>query len=136
VKTLLMLGIAFVTLSLAGCAHQHSDDRYYDRGPPPHAPAHGYRAKHHRHNMMYDNRLGAYVVLGYDDHYYLDDRYYRYRDGGWWFNVDIDSRDWRHIDANRVPHKLRKSQGGKGKQHKHKKHSGKGKNKHDDKGRH
>lgn len=109
-RALLLLGAVLLTFMLAGCAHQRNDGgRYYDQGPPPHAPAHGYRAKHRQHNMVYDSRVGAYVVSGYRDYYYLKDRYYRYRDGDWSFNDDIDGRNWDHIDYDQVPYKLRNS---------------------------
>jgi hypothetical protein len=119
-RVLLILATAMLSLGLAGCGDRHSvryadDGRYYRDGPPPHAPAHGYRAKHHHHDMIYDSRLGAYVVLGYDNYYYNDGWYFRYVDGFWQINVNLDDRDWRQADYYRVPEGLRNTK--RSKQH-------------------
>lgn len=110
----LLITAALLTLSLSGCVNRASvaygdGGRDYRGGPPPHAPAHGYRAKYRHHNMVYDSRLGAYVVLGYDDHYYNDGWYFRYYDGFWQINADLRDRDWRDVDYYRVPEGLRYS---------------------------
>jgi hypothetical protein len=135
-KAIALLTTLLLTLFIAGCAKQagvtYGDGGgHYDQGPPPHAPAHGYRAKHRHHDMHYDSKLGAYIVLGYDDHFYADNMYFRYRDGGWQFSLDLDGHDWHRAHDKQVPYKLRKSKAGKSK--KHKDHPGKGKDK--DKGR-
>jgi hypothetical protein len=115
-KITLLMTTALLALSVSGCADRasvvYADGRDYRGGPPPHAPAHGYRAKHQRHNMVYDSRLGAYIVLGYDDHYYNDGWYFRYRDGLWQINADLRDRDWRDVDHYRVPEGLRYSKHG------------------------
>lgn len=106
-KILSILAAALLALALSSCArypHHHG----YHQGPPPHAPAHGYRAKHEHHDLVYDSRLGAYLVLGYDDLYYLDDHYYRFHDGYWLYSRYIDD-DWRRIDYDHVPSRLRYS---------------------------
>lgn len=113
-RVLLLLTAALLTVTVSGCATRASvgygdHDRHYHGGPPPHAPAHGYRAKHHHHDMVYDSRLGAYVVLGYDDYYYNDGWYFRYHDGFWQINADLRDRDWRDADHYRVPEGLRHS---------------------------
>lgn len=74
-----------LTLLLGGCfPHIHHDhDRGYDRGPPAHAPAHGYRKKMHNHDMSFDSGLGVYVVVGSPGFYFWDDFYWRLRDGFW-----------------------------------------------------
>lgn len=112
-RVLLLLGVALLSLTASGCVNRASvgygDDRHYHGGPPPHAPAHGYRAKHHHHDMVYDSRLGAYVVLGYSDHYYHDGWYFRYYDGFWQISADLGDRDWRDVDRYRIPEGLRYS---------------------------
>lgn len=112
-RVLLVLGIALLSLTASGCVNRASvgygDGRHYHDGPPPHAPAHGYRAKHHHHDMVYDSRLGAYVVLGYNDHYYNDGWYFRYHDGFWQISAELGGRDWRDVDHYRVPEGLRYS---------------------------
>lgn len=135
----LVITVALLAVSLSGCVnrasvayndgdrHYHDGGRYYDDGPPPHAPAHGYRAKHHRHNMVYDARLRAYVVLGYHDYYYNDGLYFRYRDGLWEINAQLSDRDWRKVDYYRVPEGLRYSKRDKRKDKRRDDHPGKGK---------
>jgi hypothetical protein len=112
-RVLLLFGVVLLSLTASGCASRASvgygDHRHYQGGPPPHAPAHGYRAKHHHRDMVYDSRLGAYVVLGYRDHYYHDGWYFRYFDGFWQISADLGDRDWRDVDRYRVPEGLRYS---------------------------
>ncbi len=130
-RAFLLLATALMALAVTGCVKQagvsYGDDTgHYHKGPPPHAPAHGYRAKHQHHDMRYDSKLGAYVVLGYDDHFYADNLFFRYRDSGWQFSLDLDGHDWHRARDKQVPYKLRKSKTGKTK---HKEHRGKGKDK-------
>jgi hypothetical protein len=112
-RVLVVLGIALLSLTASGCVNRASvgygEDRHYHDGPPPHAPAHGYRAKHHHRDMVYDSRLGAYVVLGYRDHYYHDGWYFRYFDGFWQISAELGDRKWRDVDRYRVPEGLRYS---------------------------
>lgn len=133
-KLLIAVLMALFTFGVTGCATRTAvgvgygdGPHYHKEGPPPHAPAHGYRHKYHQHDYVYDSKIGAYVVLGYDDHFYIDELYYRYRDGGWQVSVHLDGHDWRHIDDRKVPYKLRKS-----KAHKHK---DKGKKEHNEHGK-
>lgn len=138
-KVLGLMSLLLATIIVSGCVRSGSvsygDDRHYDGGPPPHAPAHGYRAKHRHHNMVYDSRLGAYVVLGYSDHYFQNDWYFRYRDGLWQINANLSDHDWRDVDYYRVPEGLRNSKRGKHSDKRHRgkdKDKGKGKDKHKD----
>jgi hypothetical protein len=130
-KVMGLLTLLLATVLVSACVRSGSvsygdDHRHYDGGPPPHAPAHGYRAKHRHQNMVYDSRLGAYVVLGYSDHYFHNDWYFRYRDGLWQINANLSDRDWRDVDFYRVPEGLRNSKRGK---HSYKDYPGKGKGK-------
>jgi hypothetical protein len=128
----LLISVLIVSLSLgmAGCVDRASvsygDNKGdgYKQGPPPHAPAHGYRAKHGNHDLRYDGGLGAYVVLGYDNHFYLDNAYFRYREGNWQISAQLDD-GWKHVDDYRVPVGLRSSKQYK----KYDDHPGKGKGK-------
>jgi hypothetical protein len=53
-------------------------------GPPPHAPAHGYRAKNQQDvQLMFDSRLGVYIVLDLPGVYFWSDVYYRQAKEGW-----------------------------------------------------
>ena len=89
-----LLFIAITSIALIGCVDSASvrygdGDSHYKSGPPPHAPAHGYRAKHNKHNMSYDSGLSVYVVMDLADHYFDNGVYFRYRDGHWQTSLSI-----------------------------------------------
>ena len=47
-------------------------------GPPSHAPAQGYRARTSDGvEVVYNSRLGVYVVFGISSYYYSNELYYR-----------------------------------------------------------
>lgn len=80
-------------------------------GPPPWAPAHGYRRKHPSGaTLVYDAGLGVYVVAGMPGYYYVDDRFYRIVDGGWHAAVDING-PWHGSNTRGLPPGLAKKQG-------------------------
>lgn len=93
-------------------------------GPPPHAPAHGYRHKHQQHGveMVFNTGMGVYIVVGYPKHYFYSNSYYRYHDGIWKMSVHIKG-PWVIITESDLPLGLRKM---KDKGSKDKKHPGKG----------
>jgi hypothetical protein len=107
---------------------------YSKPGPPPHAPAHGYRHKHKGHDMEYDSGIGAYVVLNIPDTYFGKDLYIRMStDGKWMVSTTLEG-GWRVAVGSEVPPKLWKKQyeheyenkeNGKGKYKKEKKNKGK-----------
>lgn len=110
-KKLLLLTVFLAPLLVSGCVHHHYNEPGYSRGgPPPHAPAHGYRHKHYNHDLVFDSGLGVYVVLGRPDYYFWDNRYFRYYDGYWQHAADLDGRWYR--DDGYVPRKLYQSKGG------------------------
>ena len=88
-------------------------------GPPPHAPAYGYRRKQHVENgpdleLAFDSGLGVYVVVGIPDLYFLDGHYFRFADSGWQISVHHDS-GWTVAVQSDVPSALWKSKAGNGK---------------------
>lgn len=86
-------------------------------GPPDHAPAHGYRKKHQRHDveLVYDSGLGVYLVAGHDGLYFHADYFYRMDDGGSW-RVSLNlNGPWDHASDRRVPAGLYKHGKSKGK---------------------
>lgn len=122
-----ILAIGLFTLLLYGCASvglwepQRGKAGY---GPPPHAPAHGYRHKHHHGvEMVFDSGLGVYIVAGYPNHYFYDSRYYRRRDGSWEISLLLGG-SWVGITEAELPPGLRKM---RGKGPKNKKHHRRGK---------
>ncbi len=91
-------------------------------GPPPHAPAHGYRHKHQQGvEMVFDVGMGVYIVVGYPKYYFYNNSYYRYHNGIWKMSVYIKG-PWVIITESDLPPGLKK----KGKSKK-KKHPGRGK---------
>lgn len=142
--TIKMIFLSLIIIGVAGCVDRagvryDSDPHYTKSGPPPHAPAHGYRSKHHQHDMIYDSKIAAYIVVGWAEHYFDNDLYFRYRDGRWQMNVNLDNdRGWKHADDREVPHKLRNSKAKKSKynnnkqeKYDHDRGQGNNKNKHD-----
>jgi len=112
---IIMLG---AVLALSGCtvypAHEHYQQHGY--GPPPHAPAHGYRHKYHDHELVYDSYLGVYVVVNLHDHYFIDDVYYRWTGDGWYASHYLD-KGWYVYEEDRLPPGLYKKY--KNNKHKH-----------------
>ncbi len=108
------VAVGFFGLLPAGCiAIDH--DRHHrvpvvvrEPGPPPHAPAHGYRRKHHDDGveMVFDSGIGVYVVVGQSDCWWHDDHYYRWRDGVWLSAVHV-SGPWTAVEVSVVPGGLR-----------------------------
>lgn len=109
---LIMSGCNLVTVKPA---HSHG------YSPPPHAPAHGYRHKHHGHDLVFDVHLGVYIVGGLIDHYYHHGRFYRYKSHYWDYSDQLDGK-WHRSEHKRTPPSLSKKH--------HSKHARKGNNKH------
>lgn len=76
-------------------------------GPPPHAPAHGYRHKHQGAELIFDSGMGVYVVAGYPKHYFYNDSYYRLNDDIWEISISIGG-PWVVIMDDDLPPGLRK----------------------------
>jgi hypothetical protein len=76
--------------------------------PPPHAPAHGYRAKHPQENvdLVFDSGLGVYAVVGQPDCWWIDGVYYRWREGSFVTGVSV-AGPWVAVTVDRVPTGLR-----------------------------
>jgi len=77
-------------------------DRHH--GPPPHAPAHGYRHKHRHHGenleLVFDSDAGVYIVIGVPDRYYWNGYYLRIDGEQWYASVNLDSgREARRDDS-------------------------------------
>ena len=64
-------------------------------GPPPHAPAHGYRRKQHIEQqdveLVFDSGLGVYVVVGFPGVYFHADHYFRYAGTSWQVSIRPDA---------------------------------------------
>jgi hypothetical protein len=75
-------------------------------GPPPHAPAHGYRHKHHGIEIIFDSEWGIYVVVGFPGHYYYKGHYYRFHEAHWEMGIHIDG-PWKAVSVKSLPPGLR-----------------------------
>ncbi len=77
-------------------------------GPPPHAPAHGYRYKHRDGTeLVYKSNIGVYVVVGHAEHYFYRDRYYRLNNASWEVSLNIN-KGWSPVSGKKLPPGLRK----------------------------
>ncbi len=77
-------------------------------GPPPHAPAHGYRHKHGDGvELVYNAEIGVYVVVGHDHYYFHKDSFYRLNNESWEVSVEIAGK-WSAVPDKKLPPGLRK----------------------------
>lgn len=103
---------ALTVVGFTGCIHHHHPAPtpvvVQKAGPPPHAPAHGYRRHHHRDgvDLVFDSHAGVYVVVGWDHHFYSGESYFRFAHGVWETSADLRS-GWRAVEVRRVPVGLR-----------------------------
>lgn len=76
------------------------------KGPPPHAPAHGYRHKHSDGVVLvFEASLGVYAVSGHTNLYYYKDRYYRQHNRRWQTSGHFEG-PWRNSPDSIVPQGL------------------------------
>lgn len=102
--------------SSVGICHTSSEKIGRGNGPPPHAPAHGYRHKHKTKGveLVYDSGCGVYVVIGLPDHYYYDGHFFRIRGAQW--EVSLNTADgWEPVYGESIPPGLRTKGKSKGK---------------------
>jgi hypothetical protein len=75
-------------------------------GPPPHAPAHGYRHKHATGVVLvYDSSIGVYVVSGYKNVYYYNSYFYRRHKSKWQWSHGVDG-PWLTSYGKNLPRNL------------------------------
>ena len=103
-------------------ADDHVKKKHHKIGPPPHAPAHGYRHKHHHGvELEYDKGIGAYVLIGLPGTYFYNGLYARYSPKEHWVVATYLDGPWRVSGEKEIPRKLKKCKGkynpGKGKNH-------------------
>jgi hypothetical protein len=76
-------------------------------GPPPHAPAHGYRRKHPSGaELRFEASLGVYVVVGQTEVYFHDGWFIRIRSGAWQVSAALEG-PWKPRDVASIPAGLR-----------------------------
>lgn len=113
----LLLGLA-LSAGGAGCVLVHHDHAVTRSGPPPWAPAHGYRHKHRAHGveLVFDAPLGVYAVVGMPGLYFHHDHYLRLHAGSWQQSPRLGG-PWLVVSAEHVPPGLQRqvAQGKRGK---------------------
>jgi len=109
-KLLILICLLGTLGGFSGCVytpgrHVHLPPAY---GPPPHAPAHGYR---HRLPdglvLVYDASFGVYTVTGYSSVYYFNGIYYRQVRNRWESSPSFRKR-WRVVNYDVLPGGLQK----------------------------
>ena len=103
-KFISYLGLSTVAIILPGCASTGiTIGQPAKKGPPAHAPAHGYRRKNrHGLQMTFDSNLGVYVLMDYPMHFYWDGRYFRKSKNKWESSSDINKK-WKSIKKEQLP---------------------------------
>ncbi len=87
--------------------------RHKGKGPPPHAPAHGFRHKHQDGiELEYDSGLGVYFSVKMPSVYFYNGFYIRLSDGYWEVAASFNG-PWRPEVEGQVPYKLKKTKGEK-----------------------
>lgn len=119
--TVLSFAIAATTIGCSSGAIVHSKRqpgvvvvKDTKGGPPPHAPAHGYRHKHRNDGvvLVYDSGIAVYAVSGYRDCYFNDGMYFRFSGGTWEMSARI-SGPWKVTVVDNVPSGLKVKYKGK-----------------------
>ena len=87
------------TIIYGPCAHH---------GPPPHAPAWGYRCRQEKAlRMEFDPELGVYIVLGTPNVYFFNGFFFKLKDKIWLRARDLNG-PWVEIEVEDLPPGLRK----------------------------
>jgi hypothetical protein len=113
-------GLLFTLLILSSCGRSNlkvvhqpapSEVVVVKQGPPPHAPAHGYRHKHEgKVELCYDSALQVYVVTGHKDCWFRDQSYFRLVKGSWEMSLSYGG-PWTPAPAKSLPPGLAKKYG-------------------------
>ena len=128
-RHLALASLAAALLAL-GCVYVQEHDAHPEPkgGPPPWAPAHGYRQKHPGPELVWNADIGVYVVVGFPHIYFEDGHYFRRMHSHWERCRDFEKARWQEIDVAEVPTPLAAHYAKKGKGHAY----GHGAAKHDD----
>jgi hypothetical protein len=112
---LLLIAVIFAACIAAfGCSrtvvYKDSPEKTVEAGkpgPPPHAPAHGYRHKHPDGVVLiYESEIGVYVVSGYSLVYYHGAYFYRLHKNRWQTSRHI-AGPWHKSNVKKLPQGLR-----------------------------
>ncbi len=98
------LGLA---VSTTGCLHVQHGHAAASAGPPPFAPAHGYRHRHQGADLVFDVGLGVYAVVGLPGIYFHRDHYLRVH-AGVWQRAARTKGPWVVASTRKLPTRLHK----------------------------
>jgi hypothetical protein len=112
VRRLLASALFVTAITSAGCVVGTNPALHRGYGPPPHAPAHGYRHHYQGADLAFDRELGVYVVLGHPGIYYANGRFLRFRTHVWQSATRLDGT-WVVYPTTSIPPGLRGSHPGK-----------------------
>lgn len=99
---------------------EHVIVKHKGKGPPPHAPAHGYRYKHHDGvELAYDSQIGVYFAVKVPSVYFCNNLYMRLSDRHWEVAANFNG-PWQPEKEGQVPYKLKKAKLKKAKNKKYK----------------
>jgi hypothetical protein len=101
-----LVALGCVVVDGGGRGSHHHRPAARAPGPPPHAPAHGYRHKHGGRDLVFDSQLGVYAVVGLPDVWFSGGHYVRWYGGRWEIGVEMGG-PWRVAQLDAVPYKLR-----------------------------
>lgn len=98
---------------------RHHDKKRYVEEQPRHekhhertnhyvTPKHGQRRHHQNHELSFDSRLDAYIIVNQPGIYFHDDHYLRFYRNVWQATSKLDGR-WRAAQRQEVPEKLTKA---------------------------
>ena len=120
-KMLSVIIVIYILLMIVSCrsfSFSMGSGRHYGHnhksGPPPHAPAHGYRQRHEGVELVYDSEMGIYVVIDFPDCYYFKGRYYRFGESQWEVGVSLKG-PWKSVSSYDLPKGLQVKKKGKAK---------------------
>lgn len=106
ILVLLVTGVACTGTPAAQYA-QTGPAKSRGHGPPPHAPAHGYRAKTQDGlELVYRSDYGVYEVVGRANYYYQDGVIYHQDSIGWIIGRSVDG-PWTSVTEAQIPPGLR-----------------------------
>jgi hypothetical protein len=105
--------VLVIVLTISGCLAVSVDGKSHrGYGPPPHAPAHGYRYHYQGAILAFDAKLGVYLVVDHPHHFYSDGRFLRVHAGSWQVSSTL-AGPWHPCAPSSLPPGLRKPHGHK-----------------------
>ncbi len=96
-------------------AREHREESRHERHEAKHerheerreAPRHGHRRHYQNHELSYDSRVGAYVIINQPGIYFYNKRYLRWNRGAWQSANKLNGT-WRPAKKQYVPNDLMK----------------------------